>query len=290
MSEQRLGLEEFQSRFSTEEACVDYLFLVKWPQGFLCPRCGHQKAYTTSTRRLPLYECTQCRHQTSVIVGTVMEGSRTKLRKWLTALFLMSQDSCGISALKLCKIIHVTYKTAWLMLHKIRHAMGEADASVKLCGLVQVNDACYGNPFKSTLDRHPQEQPLLIGASMNNHEEPLYIKMKLLPDSHLQETLVLRAGREEFVKNCVQPQSPHVKLIIGRYISRKRKKLFPYFAAANRWINQTFHGLGPRHLQAYLNEFCYRLNQKQSISSIFEGLAHLCISCPRMTYATLTRW
>lgn len=288
MSKPRLSLDELQTRFSTEEACVEYLFQMKWPHGFRCPRCEHHQAYITTTRRHPLYECTQCRHQTSVIVGTVMEGSRTDLRKWLTALFLASDDSCGISALRLSEIIHVTYKTAWLMLHKIRHAMSEADASVLLSGQVQVNDACYGSPRKSSVKRHPQEQPLLIGGSMRDHNEPLYVKMKLLPPSHLQETLVLRSGREEFVKSHVQPDSPHVRFTIGRYISRKLKMLFPDFAAAKQWINQTFHGLGPLHLQAYFNEFCYRLNQKRQGGSIFENLSHLCMFKRKTTYAALT--
>lgn len=288
MSEQRLSLDEFETRFCTEEACIEYLFHMKWPQGFLCPRCGHHQAYITSTRRLPLYECTQCRHQTSVIVGTVMEGSRTDLRKWLTALFLASDDSCGISALQLSKIIHVTYKTAWLMLHKIRYAMSEADATILLSGLVQVNDACYGQTCTSSLKRHQQEQPLLIGGSMSDQDAPLYVKMKLLPDSHLQETRVLRAGKEEFVKNHVQPDSPHVTFTIGRFTSRKFKKLFPFFDDAKQWINQTFHGLGPLHLQAYFNEFCYRLNQRRQKTSIFENLSHLCMSSKRTTYAALT--
>ncbi|MEW9669369.1 transposase [Ammoniphilus sp. 3BR4] len=290
MSEHNLTLDEFLSRFPTEEDCANYLFQVKWPHGFVCPRCSHHQAYKTSTRRLPIYECTQCRHQTSLTVGTVMEGSRTALRKWLTALFLVSHDLCGISALKLSKIINVTYKTAWLMLHKIRHAMSDADASILLSGLVHVNDACYGKPYNSTWNKHPQEHPLLVGATLNDREEPVYIKMKLLPAKQLKKRYIHRVGRDEFVKQYVQSGSTKVKFTLGRYISQKAKKLFPHFANANRWINQTFHGLGPRYLQAYFNEFCYRLNRKLQKASIFESLANLCMSSQRITYAALTRW
>jgi transposase-like protein len=77
MDHQRLN--EHMDRFSTEEACINYLFQVKWPHDFLCPRCETRQAYTIYTRRLPLYECTSCRHQTSLTVGTVMEGSKTEL-------------------------------------------------------------------------------------------------------------------------------------------------------------------------------------------------------------------
>src|SRR5581483_3683360 len=94
-----LSIDEFLARFDTEEACADYLFHIKWPNGFICPRCDqHRDYYTITTRRLPLFECHHCHHQTSLTVGTVMEGSHTALRKWFVALFLVSQIFSGINA------------------------------------------------------------------------------------------------------------------------------------------------------------------------------------------------
>ena len=103
-------LEQFQQQFPTEEACRDYFFSKKWPSGFSCPQCGHSHAYITSTRRLPLYQCLQCHHQTSLTAGTIMAGSRTSLHKWLTAIFLISRTEQGTNAVALSKIISVTYK------------------------------------------------------------------------------------------------------------------------------------------------------------------------------------
>ncbi|HEY0826887.1 MAG TPA: transposase, partial [Bacilli bacterium] len=82
------SMEVFLARFPTEEACVDYLIEQKWPAGYACDRCGCRSAYRTHTRRLPLFECMDCLYQASPIVGTVMEGSRTPMRKWFVALFL----------------------------------------------------------------------------------------------------------------------------------------------------------------------------------------------------------
>lgn len=71
-----IGLIEFQRRFATEEACHDHLFRMKWPHGFKCPKCGHDQAYEIKTRRLPLYECAQCKRQTTVTVGTIFEKTK----------------------------------------------------------------------------------------------------------------------------------------------------------------------------------------------------------------------
>jgi transposase-like protein len=283
--DKELTLEQFISRFDTEEACAEYLFQVKWPHGFICPRCDHHHFYLIATRRLPLYECADCRHQTSLIVGTVMENSRTPLHKWFITFFLLSRAS-SISALHLSKKIQVTYKTAWLILYKIRQAMSEADASILLSGLVEVNDACYGRPSNSTSDRHPQEHPLLIGASMSR-TEPTYIKMKLLPDAHLQGKYVLRGGKEAFTEQHVERGTSDITFITERFKPRKLKNLFPLFAQANQWINETFHGLGPSHLQAYLNEFCYRINLNLQNVPIFESLIQLCSAIRVHSYMDL---
>lgn len=93
-----LSIEQFQMHFSSEKACIDYLYQKKWPNGFSCPRCEHRYAYLTITRRLPLYECCHCRHQASLLSGTIMEGSRTKLSKWLLAIFLVSRVNMGTTA------------------------------------------------------------------------------------------------------------------------------------------------------------------------------------------------
>lgn len=116
------SLEELMNQFPTEDSCIPALFALKWPHGYRCPNCKHPRAYVIRTRRLPLYECS-CHHQTSLTVGTIMEGSRTSLRKWITAMWLVSRSDKGINAVKLSSMIEVTSKTAWAMLHKIRTAI-----------------------------------------------------------------------------------------------------------------------------------------------------------------------
>src|SRR5665647_382834 len=102
-----MGLEELLNHYSTEEACAGALLAAKWPNGFTCANCGHRHAYTITTRRLPLFECAGCRHQSSLISGTVMEGSRTSLRKWFHTLLLVSLQPAGVNAVQLCASLNV---------------------------------------------------------------------------------------------------------------------------------------------------------------------------------------
>jgi transposase-like protein len=280
---------EFLSRFQTEEACVDYLVQLKWPHGFNCERCGCRNVYRTGTRRLPLFECAECRYQASPIVGTVMEGSSTPLLKWFLALYLISQEKLKTNATELSRMIQVTYKTGWLILHKIRHAMGEADADIPLFGDVTVNSAIYGKrPFTYSFDRLPYESPVLIGASMNKQQETVYVKIKLVPDEHLKEKTIYRSGLEAFTEMNIEAGAT-TECYIKEITPLKQRPTLPIFKASRKWIQTTFRGLGPRHLQAYLDEFCYRLNLKlRNSTSIFEELVRHCTSTKPITYIKLT--
>jgi hypothetical protein len=217
-----------------------------------------------------------------------MEGSPTPLRKWFLALYLISQEALLINATELSRIIQVTYKTSWLILHKIRHAIGEADAKIPLFGHVSVTSAIYGTqPYSHSFARLPQESPALVGASMNIEQEPEYVKIKLVPDKHLNEKDINRSGMDAFTEAYVE-EGAMTNYLIKRYIPQNQRPTYPLFRTSRDWIRATFHGLGRRHLQAYLNEFCYRLNMKlRKSTSVFEELARLCTSIKPVTYTKL---
>lgn len=146
--QETMSLIQFQKQFATEKACHDHLFSMKWPEGYRCPRCGHDQYFQTNSRKLTLYECKQCRYQATVTVGTVMEKTRTDLRKWFWAIFLVAHDKRGVSASMLSIELEITYKTAWLMLHKIRKAMGERDTRYTLAGIVELDEPTLAPPLR----------------------------------------------------------------------------------------------------------------------------------------------
>jgi hypothetical protein len=113
---------EFQERFATEAACLEYLAASRWPEGFACPGCGAGRAWVLERRHL--WECASCRLQTSVTAGTVMHGTRTPLRVWFWAAYLVATHHPGISAKQLQRQLGLSrYETAWLILQKLRRAM-----------------------------------------------------------------------------------------------------------------------------------------------------------------------
>src|SRR5487761_144414 len=137
-----LTVQQFQSQFSSEEQCLQYLSAHRWPQGFVCPRCGGgSRGYMRAKR---VHECRACGYQCSVTAGTIFHKTRVPLTGWFWAIYRMSQDKKGISALQLSKEIGVSYPTAWLMQHKIRKAMADRDQGYQLAGLVEVDEGYVG--------------------------------------------------------------------------------------------------------------------------------------------------
>ncbi|MCM3338307.1 transposase [Paenibacillus sp. MER TA 81-3] len=269
-------LEDLQRQFHTQSSCVSFLYKLKWPHGFVCPRCQHAHAYIIQTRRLPLYECRACRHQTSLIAGTIMEGSRTSLQKWLTAFWLVSRSDIGINAVRLSLIIEVTYKTAWLMLHKIRAAISRADTNRPLTGEV--------HGFVTFYARHPSRQlnsgesPLIVAESVTLDGEVGELKMKLVEPTRLSDGLLLRSDCEQFANLHVAKTTTETSIIRHNFRIRRNSPLYQSFKCAWRWMNDTFHGIGAKYLQTYLDEFCFRFNTSLHHTSAWEQLLCLCVA------------
>ena len=116
-----ISLFDFHKHFSNEETCQEHLFIMRWKEGFCCPRCGCKKHYLISRRRL--YQYQGCSYQASLTAGTVFHKTHTPLQKWFWSIFLVASDKRGYYALALANSINVSYPTAWLMLQKIRTAM-----------------------------------------------------------------------------------------------------------------------------------------------------------------------
>jgi hypothetical protein len=133
---------DFQERFATESACLDYLAASRWPEGFRCPACDGRHAWVLERRHL--WECAGCHQQTSVTAGTVMHGTRTSLRLWFWAAYLVATHHPGISAKQLQRQLGLSrYENAWLILQKLRRAM-VAPEREPLRGEVEVDEFFLG--------------------------------------------------------------------------------------------------------------------------------------------------
>ena len=153
---------EFVRRFSSEDACRQYLFDSRWPDGFQCPRCGNTEAYARPDR--PILRCTGCGKEYSATAGTVMHRSRQPICNWLWAAYLVVTDKRGISAVQLQQQLGIErYETAFNMLHKLRAAMVNP-AREKLRGTVEVDETYIGGPEPGKRGRGAQGKALVVGA------------------------------------------------------------------------------------------------------------------------------
>ncbi len=275
-----LSFKQFLKRFPDEEACRNYLYHVKWPEGFFCPVCGcrHGKAI----RGRKQYQCARCRHQTSLTANTVMHRTHLPLTKWFWAIYLVACDKRGISALALSGKIEVCYETAWHMLRRIRAAMQMRDAHYILGGIVELDDSYFGAKIKGKEGRGAGNQAVFVAVSKDAAGHPSYMKMQVTEN-------VQRPSIKNFVdKNIalastVQTDgfSAYIAPLRGRFFHEKEdfspdsemlKWLHHMIGNAKAFINGTYHGTSTKHLQMYLSEFCYRFNRRKFNGEIFDRL------------------
>ena len=139
-----MSLSEFVERCGTEEACERELEAQRWPSGFVCPNCGSGQYSNFRRGRLLYYQCCECRHQASLIAGTVMASSKLGLRRWFQAAYVLSQAKNNVSALELMRHLGVCYQTAWSLKHKLMEAMWTRERTRTLRGTVQLDEAFLG--------------------------------------------------------------------------------------------------------------------------------------------------
>ena len=156
-------LMEFMEMYKTEEDCRQALFEHRWPDGFRCRRCGHDRAYAHKKR--PLFECACCGHQASVTAGTIFEGTRTDLKKWFLAIYLLAQTKKPISSAELGRHLGVAPFTAWSMKRKIMHAMARREGELMLAGVVEMDESYVGGASKGRRGRGAEAKTPVAATS-----------------------------------------------------------------------------------------------------------------------------
>ncbi len=137
-----MNLMEFQDRFATEEACQKHIISKRWPDGYVCEKCGDKDAWYWDQRRS--FECKTCRTQKSITAGTLFHRSQTPLREWFLALYLMTESKKGISGLELQHHLGAKdERRIYDMQRKIREAMTRREARYQLEGFVEIDESFF---------------------------------------------------------------------------------------------------------------------------------------------------
>ena len=297
---QEINFLTFQKKFSSEKKCEQFLFKHRWPNGFECPRCDGKKYSHISTRHL--YQCTQCRYQVSLKVGTIFEKSRTQLHKWFWMIFLLSQSKNSYSSLALTRLLSISYWTALSMSHKIRTAMACRDAKYQLSGFVELDDAYLGG--QRSLGKRGRgaenKTTVIVGVQLTEAETPQYTSMIAVED--LSEQSLKTATKEQIKKKTKIKTDDYSSFkVLKKYSydhwpvkigdSRNASKLLHWvhimISNAKAVYRGTHHGVSDRHLQKYLSEFCYRFNRRFNPDQLFDRLLTACLSTKPVTVAEL---
>lgn len=293
-------LMELEKRFGTDQACAEYLAMLRWPSGWACPRCGGMEAWLIRRGR---WRCRGCRYEMSITAGTVFQDSHLPLTVWFRGIWHVTSQKNGVSALGLQRVLGLgSYKTAWAMLHKLRRAMVRPGRD-RLDGVVEVDETYWGGREKGGIGRLTEDKALLIVATQADGKGIGRIRMSRIPD-------LTKASLHGFIAENVKPGSTvctdglHAYLGLKGYthdrqVQRKQaagEHLLPRVHRAvsllKRWLMGTHQGaIGQEHLDDYLNEFTFRFNRRKSASrgKLFYRLVQQAIQVPPAPFNTLTK-
>ncbi len=296
--QESISFKEFCKRFNTEESCREYLIQLRWPKGFVCPKCGEAGGYYLEERHV--YQCKHCRYHASATAGTVMHRSKLSLTSWFWAIYLTARDKRGYSAVQLSSELGIAYSSAWYLLHRIRTAMANRDAEYMLCGIVEVDDTYFGGPKSGgKRGRGTEKTKVIVAVSKDKKDRPLYIKMKVISDlkgstiGNFVNSVIKKGSviQSDAYGSFRKPMADGYTHQYDVFDSDKDMLHWMHQIIGNvkAAINGTFHGFDDKHLQAYLDSFCYRFNRRNLRGEIFTRLLVAVTATPILGYAVLTR-
>jgi transposase-like protein len=297
---------EFQSWFATDADCLDYLEWLRWPDGFVCPRCAHAGGWALGDGR---YKCAACGARTAVTAGTLFDRRRTPLTVWFTACWMFAAQKDGVSALSLQRALEIgSYPTAWAMLHRLRSVLVRPGRD-RLTGIVEVDETFIGGEEPGLSGGRARGKKSLVGVAVEVKQSRGYgrCRMAILADASA-------ASLHPFVTENVEPGATVITDAwqgyrgidkLGYTHDRRSQRaarargedpgeLLPgvhrIASLAKRWLLGTHQGsVDEAHLQSYLNEFAFRFNRRRSTSRgmVFYRVLELAIGHDPVRYRDL---
>jgi len=297
---------EFQAWFATDADCLDYLEWLRWPEGFVCPRCEHAGGWAVADGR---YKCASCGVRTSVTAGTLFDRRRTPLTVWFTACWMFATQKDGISAQSLQRSLEIgSYVTAWAMLHRLRSVLVRPGRD-RLAGTVEVDETYIGGEEPGLRGGRAKGKKALVGIAVEV-TEPRGLgrcRMTILRDGSATSLHPFVTGHVEPGARIItdgwmgyrgidklgythEPRSQRAAAARGHDPGELLPAVHRVASLAKRWLLGTHQGsVGETHLQSYLDEFVFRFNRRRSRSRglVFYRVIELAISHDPVRYRDL---
>lgn len=293
-----LSMRDFQSQYGTEAQCESAVFASRWPKGWRCAHCGCSRSFQTrnGTGR-QLWECLICGYQSSSIVGTVFEHTKLPLTTWFLALYLLTQSKNSISALELMRQLGVTYKTAWLVKHKLLETMRLREEPRRLDGRVEIDDAYLGGERAGSINggRGALNKSAFVAAVQTDLDgKPRFMRLTPIV-AFTKEALIAWAAKSltrtahvvsdglHCFKQVTQVGASHERHVTG---SGRQSAKRPEF----RWVNTmlgnlktslagTYHSFDhTKYAHRYLAEFSYRFNRRFDLPAMLPRLLRAAVT------------
>jgi transposase-like protein len=281
-----LSMAELHRLYGTEAQCHAALVKMRWPDGFVCPRCeGRSHGYCAPKR---LFQCRACRLQTSARAGTIFHKSRTPLTKWFLAMHLMTASKNDIAALELARQLDVKWDTAWLIKQKLMEAMRQRNSIYRLAGDIQIDDAYQGGEKPGKRGRGAANKTPFVIAVQTREGRPIYTHMRVVPGftkeairdyakaSIAPGSRVLSDGLSCF-NALAEVDMQHVVKITGS--GRPKGEDFKWvntgLSNVKNAITGTLRSCDPQHAARYLAAFEWRYNRRFELKENLGRLARV---------------
>ncbi|HEX6706066.1 MAG TPA: IS1595 family transposase [Albitalea sp.] len=286
-----LSMPEFLCQYGMDARCEAALTAARWPNGFACPRCAGPASCTFRREGRLYWQCASCRHQCSVISGTIFEATKLPLTLWFLAMHLLTQAKNNVSALELKRHLGVSYPTAWLVKHKLMEVMRLREGSRQLTGRVEIDDAYLGGERSGGKTGRGSENKVPFIAAVQTTEDG-----KPVLACFAQAPFTTQAVKEFAAKSLVRPLTVvsdglgcftaaegagvHERHVTG---GGKASVKLPQFKAVNTVLSNlktamtgTYHAVKfEKYAQRYLAEVQYRFNRRFDLQSILRRLVRV---------------
>ena len=284
-----LSMTEFMDRYGSDDKCEAALIESRWPDGFACPSCACAQSSSFRREGRLYYQCSGCRHQCSVISGTIFEATKLPLTRWFLSMHLLTQSKNNVAALELKRHLGVCYKTAWLIKHKLMEVMRVREEGRQLDGRVEIDDAYLGGertggkvgrgsenkvPFIAAVQTTPDGKPqfmCLRQQPFTNEEVAVFAASSIAPSATVVSDGLWCFGAVQIVG------AAHERVVTG---GGKASTALPQLRAVNtvlgnlkRALGGTYHAFDfAKYAHRYLAEAQYRFNRRFNLRSILARL------------------